>query len=40
VAAGIPGARTVEVPTGHLPALERPDELNRLVLDVLADLGS
>jgi 3-oxoadipate enol-lactonase len=39
VAAGIPGARIVEVPTGHLPALERPDELNRLVLDVLADLG-
>ena len=34
--AGIPGARleTIEG-AGHLPSLERPDELNRLLLDFL-----
>jgi 3-oxoadipate enol-lactonase len=35
--AGIPGARKVIVPgTAHLLPLERPDELNRLLLDFLA----
>ena len=29
----IPGAESVELETAHLPALERPDEFNRLVLD-------
>ena len=34
--AGIPGAEleTIEG-AGHLPSLERPDELNRLLLDFL-----
>ena len=34
--AGIPGARLEEIEgAGHLPSLERPDELNRLLLDFL-----
>ena len=40
VAAAIPGARleTIEG-AGHLPSLERPAELNRLLLDFLAEHG-
>jgi pimeloyl-ACP methyl ester carboxylesterase len=37
LAAEIPGARKAVLDTAHLPALERPDEFNRLVLDFLAD---
>ncbi|MGH3072552.1 MAG: alpha/beta fold hydrolase [Gaiellaceae bacterium] len=34
--AGIPGARLATIEgAGHLPSLERPDELNRLLLDFL-----
>jgi 3-oxoadipate enol-lactonase len=32
----IPGARRVVLDTAHLPGLERPDELNSLLLDFLA----
>jgi 3-oxoadipate enol-lactonase len=36
LAAGIPGARLETIhAAGHLPSLERPDELNRLLLDFL-----
>ena len=36
LAAEIPGARSVTIEgAGHLPSLERPDELNRLLLDFL-----
>jgi 3-oxoadipate enol-lactonase len=35
VAAGIPGAESAELATAHLPGVERPEELNRLVLDFL-----
>lgn len=36
LAAAIPGARAVTIEgAGHLPSLERPDELNRLLLDFL-----
>jgi pimeloyl-ACP methyl ester carboxylesterase len=36
LATGIPGARMATIEgAGHLPSLERPDELNRLLLDVL-----
>lgn len=35
----IPGARKVTLDTAHLPGLERPDELNRLVLDFLVSGG-
>jgi pimeloyl-ACP methyl ester carboxylesterase len=40
LADGIPGARKTTLDTAHLPGLERPDELNRLVLDFLASGGS
>jgi 3-oxoadipate enol-lactonase len=33
---GIAGARLAVLETAHLPGLERPDELNRLLLDFLA----
>lgn len=36
LADGIPGARLAVLETAHLPGLERPDELNRLLLDFLA----
>jgi pimeloyl-ACP methyl ester carboxylesterase len=36
LAAEIPGAESVELETAHLPALERPDEFNRIVLDFLS----
>ncbi|MGH3014375.1 MAG: alpha/beta fold hydrolase [Gaiellaceae bacterium] len=36
LAAGIPGARLVVLDTAHLPGLERPDELNPLLLGFLA----
>jgi 3-oxoadipate enol-lactonase len=39
LAAGIPGAEKAVMATAHLPALERPDEFNRLVLDFLARNG-
>lgn len=39
LAAGIPGARKVVLDAAHLPGLERPAELNRLVLDFLAASG-
>jgi 3-oxoadipate enol-lactonase len=35
LAVGIPGAESATMATGHLPGLEQPDELNRLVLDFL-----
>jgi pimeloyl-ACP methyl ester carboxylesterase len=40
LAGEIPGARKAVLDTAHLPGLERPDELNRLVLDFLASGGS
>lgn len=40
LATGIPGARKVVLDTAHLPGLERPEELNRLVLDFLAASGA
>ncbi len=39
LAAGIPGAETAALETGHLPALEQPDEFNRIVLGFLAGVG-
>ena len=36
VGEGIPGAETAVMETGHLPGVERPDELGGLVLDFLA----
>jgi 3-oxoadipate enol-lactonase len=36
LAAGIPAAESATMATGHLPGLEQPDELNRLVLDFLS----
>jgi 3-oxoadipate enol-lactonase len=39
LAAGIPGAERVVLPgTGHLPSMERPGELNRVVLEFLGGL--
>lgn len=36
LAAGIPAARTAEIPgTAHVPSMERPEEFDRLVLDFL-----
>jgi 3-oxoadipate enol-lactonase len=35
LAAGIPAAESATLATGHLPGVEQPDELNRLVLDFL-----
>ena len=37
VASAIPGAESIELATGHLAALEHPDEFNRLALGFLAD---
>ncbi|TDP94890.1 alpha/beta fold hydrolase [Labedaea rhizosphaerae] len=40
-ATGIPGARHVRIPaTGHLPPLERPDEVNAALLAFLGDAES
>jgi 3-oxoadipate enol-lactonase len=36
LATGIPGAERAAMSTGHLPAVEQPEEFNRLVLDFLA----
>lgn len=36
LAGGIPKAESAELQTAHLPALERPEEFNRIVLDFLA----
>jgi pimeloyl-ACP methyl ester carboxylesterase len=36
----IPTARQVVLDTAHLPGLERPDELNALLLDFLASGGT
>jgi 3-oxoadipate enol-lactonase len=35
LAAGIPGAESAELEAAHLPALERPDEFNEIVLEFL-----
>ena len=40
LAAEIPGAESAELDAAHLPALERPEEFNRLVLDFLARQGA
>jgi 3-oxoadipate enol-lactonase len=39
LAAEIPSAEGAVLETAHLPGVERPDELNRLVLDFLATAG-
>ncbi len=39
IAAGIPGAQSVVMDTAHLPGLERPEELSRLVLTFLETTG-
>ncbi|MFK0258721.1 alpha/beta fold hydrolase [Streptomyces sp. NPDC090445] len=36
IADGIPGARLAEIPTGHLPMVERPEEWQKLITDFLA----
>ncbi|MBT1185213.1 alpha/beta fold hydrolase [Streptomyces sp. CJ_13] len=36
LAENIPGARLVEIPTGHLPMVERPGEWQKLITDFLA----
>ncbi|ARF56149.1 alpha/beta fold hydrolase [Streptomyces gilvosporeus] len=36
LADGIPGAELVEIPTGHLPMVERPEEWQKLITDFLA----
>jgi len=33
---GIADVRRVNMPTGHLPSLEKPDEFNRIVLEFLS----
>ncbi|MGH3022306.1 MAG: alpha/beta fold hydrolase [Gaiellaceae bacterium] len=38
LAAEIPGARKAVLDTAHLPGVERPEELNRLVLDFLGGI--
>lgn len=35
LADAIPGARLVEIPTGHLPMVERPEEWQKLITDFL-----
>ncbi|WP_329119473.1 alpha/beta fold hydrolase [Streptomyces sp. NBC_01465] len=35
LAAGIPGARTADIATGHLPFAERPEEWQKLIVDFL-----
>ncbi|WP_338711841.1 alpha/beta fold hydrolase [Streptomyces virginiae] len=37
LAENIPGARLVEIPTGHLPMVESPGEWQRLITDFLAE---
>ncbi|MEU6173665.1 alpha/beta fold hydrolase [Streptantibioticus parmotrematis] len=37
---GIPGAELVEIRTGHLPMVERPEEWQRLITDFLAEHAS
>jgi 3-oxoadipate enol-lactonase len=39
LASGIPGAERAAMSTGHLPAIEQPEEFNRLVLAFLARAG-
>ncbi|WUX65368.1 alpha/beta hydrolase (plasmid) [Streptomyces sp. NBC_01431] len=36
IADTIPGAQLVEIPTGHLPMVERPEEWQKLITDFLA----
>jgi pimeloyl-ACP methyl ester carboxylesterase len=36
IADAIPGAQLVEIPTGHLPMVERPEEWQNLITDFLA----
>lgn len=41
MAAGLPNARLVRIPgCGHLPPLERPDELRRILSAFLAEIGA
>ncbi|MEV0090106.1 alpha/beta fold hydrolase [Streptomyces sp. NPDC050738] len=37
LAQGIPGARTAEIATGHLPFAERPEEWQKLITDFLGE---
>ncbi|MFD3555564.1 alpha/beta fold hydrolase [Streptomyces goshikiensis] len=39
LAENIPGARLAEIPTGHLPMVERPEEWQNLITDFLAKHG-
>ncbi|MEU2156885.1 alpha/beta fold hydrolase [Streptomyces sp. NPDC019396] len=40
LAEGIPGARLVEMATGHLPMVEQPEEWRRLITGFLAEHGA
>ncbi|MEU8825746.1 alpha/beta fold hydrolase [Streptomyces sp. NPDC048636] len=40
LADNIPGARLVELPTGHLPMVERPEEWQKLITDFLDQHGA
>ncbi|MEV0415449.1 alpha/beta fold hydrolase [Streptomyces sp. NPDC050448] len=40
LAENIPGAELAEIPTGHLPMVERPEEWQKLITDFLAKHGA